>query len=301
MQNPLLFCLVLLATAVPGLARADKLDRASKEARQGSPARPAQGSSSRSSGSSSSTAIGGELALLIPFYIVTAPWWAPNVVVEAERADGSAARARFAPYPYAKGYEGHVVEPYPPLSETESSYYEAVEAERKLKTKPRGLSVAAVVGAESGIGLTDGIFRFGITGRFMIPMRLELDSDWSLFREMDGGTEDRLWLGRELLSVRFAESSRVVFRSGIGPQHLCDSQGCVHGVDVTWGFEALPVEPVVFSLEGDIGNAGEALALGARARIGFLLGPIEVSVGYHQRRLGTVDLGGPHLGLSAWF
>jgi hypothetical protein len=292
-RKTIILCCLWFITAVPGLAQAGKLDQASKEARQGAPR-----SSSRSSGSASGKSNGGADAF---FYIVTAPWWVPYSVVEADRARGSAERTRFAPYPFATGYDGHIVEPFPPLSETEQSYYEAVEAERELQTKPRGLPVAAVVGAESGIGLTDGIFRFGIAGRFMIPMRLELDSDWSLFREISGSGTDRLWLGREHLSLRFAESSRVVFRSGIGPQHLCDAKGCVHGIDVNWGFEVFPVRPVVFSLEGDIGNAGEAFALGVRGRIGFLLGPIEVGVGYHQRRIGTVDLGGPYLGLSTWF
>ncbi|HEY5960425.1 MAG TPA: hypothetical protein VIV60_27920, partial [Polyangiaceae bacterium] len=73
------------------------------------------------------------------------------------------------------------------------------------------------------------------------------------------------------------------------------------GVDFTWGFEAFPHKPFALAVEGSIGNLDQAFAPGLRGRLGYLFGPIEASVGWHQRWIGDVALGGPFIGLGAWF
>lgn len=151
------------------------------------------------------------------------------------------------------------------------------------------------------MGVRDGILRFGLRARVQFPSRMQLESDWSLFREHDRDGVDQVYLGRELVAVRFAESPGLQFHSGIGAQHFCDRLGCEHGVDVTWGFEAFPRRPWVFGFEGSLGNLGRAFAPGIRARLGVFVGPVEASLGWYQRWVGDVPLGGPHLGLTGWF
>jgi hypothetical protein len=131
-------------------------------------------------------------------------------------------------------------------------------------------------------------------------MRLELDTDWSLYREPVAEGVDSTWLGREHLSVRFAESPSIQFRSGIGPQHLHDSLGWVHGFDVTWGFEAFPGRPFVVGFEASAGLLGNAFAGGLSGRIGFMQGPFEVSAGGQWRFIAETPLGGPFLGIRFW-
>lgn len=205
---------------------------------------------------------------------------------------------RFANYPYADGTRGHILRPHT-LVYGEDGVARSGDMDG---AQPRKLqSVAMQLGLESGIGVSDGVMRLGMRARLQFPLRLQLDSDWSLFREHDREGVDYAMLGRELLSVRFAESPSVFFYSGVGVQHLCDSLGCEHGIDVTYGFEAFPRKPMVFGLEGSVGNVGQVFAPGLRARLGFVVGPVEASLGWHQRWIGDVPLGGPCLGITGWF
>ena len=306
---------ILLAIGlVPCRAQAGMLDRAGSEARRGS-ARSGSSSSSSSSyksssssGSSEPSSIDPALAELLAvasFYAVTSPWWVPNTALESKRAPGAESDVRFASYPYADGHEGHLLEPVAstlPSEDSEETQQAGPEQPSKQKpAHPRGGPVAAVLGAEAGMGPSDGIIRLGLAGRVMFPTRFDLTTEWSQFRERNAQGEDRMLLGRELVSIRFAESKQLVFRSGLGLQHLVDQRGAEHGVDFTWGFEAFPIKPLVFSLEGDIGSVGRSLTLGARGRLGVMIGRMEVSLGYHQRSIGSVALGGPYFGLSTWF
>jgi hypothetical protein len=102
------------------------------------------------------------------------------------------------------------------------------------------------------------------------------------------------------LTIRFAESSRIQFRSGFGPQHLRDASGWVHGVDFTWGFEAFPARPVVLGFEASLGMLGTALASGIQAQLGVVQGPIELSAGWRHRWIGDVGLGGPYAAIRFW-
>jgi hypothetical protein len=226
-------------------------------------------------------------------YVVFSPWLIPNYALEQGRPWQAAYRVRFADYPYADDAPGF-------LREVPSLNLASIDDDMVLREQPPRAtqSVAARLGIETAF---DGrIIRHGFDARVQFPMRLELDTDWSLYREPDRDGVDSTWLGREHLAVRFAESPTVQFRSGFGPQHLRDALGWVHGFDVTWGLDAFPGRPVFVAFEASAGLLGKAFAAGLYGRIGVVQGPFEVSAGWHQRWIADVPLGGPFLAIRFW-
>lgn len=232
------------------------------------------------------------------FWGITSPWWGPHQALEADQPIGTARAIRFADYPYAEGAKGLILRP----PKIVYGWDGTAHSETGDRVVPRSVqSWSGQLGAETGVGVNDGIMRFGLRARLQLPMRIQFDSDWSLLREHDREGVDVVLMGREHLSIRFAESSQIHFYSGLGPQHFCDSRGCVHGVDVTWGLEAFPVRPMLFALEGSLGNLDQAFAPGIRTRVGCLFGPVEASLGWHQRWIDGIPLGGPFAGIAGWF
>jgi hypothetical protein len=243
-------------------------------------------------------------------YVIASPWLLPYVVVEAGRPPGAAAHARFAEYPYADDSPGLLLEGRPPPSRALLDDYADPDSEAAVVSPPAASAVEGVaarkcvaveLGLEEGIGVDEGVVRSGFHAHVLFPFRLGLDTTWSLYREGHDASVDHLGLGREHLSFRFAESSRVHFQTGIGPQHLVDSKGWVHGFDVTWGFQAFPANPLVLAAEGSLGTLGSAFAPGLRGEIGLMLNRFEVSAGFEERWVGPVALGGPFVSATAWF
>ena len=227
----------------------------------------------------------------------TSPWWVPNRVLEGNEPPGSAKAVRFADYPYADGAKGYLLRP-PTLVYGWDGTARSTNGDRVVPRRVRRW--AGQFGLESGLGVSDGIARFGFRARMQFPSRVQFDTDWSLFREHDREGIDLVQMGREHLSIRFAESSRVQFHSGIGPQHFCDARSCLHGIDVTWGFEAFPGRPFLFAFEAAVGNLNQAFAPGFRGRIGYFFGSVEASLGWHQRWIAEIPLGGPFLSVAGW-
>jgi hypothetical protein len=242
------------------------------------------------------------------FYVIASPWLLPNALVEAERADGASGRVRFAAYPYARGSTGLLLEappPPPPLPDDIGDpdarppvvfppVPSTVEHVSSRKT------VAAELGLEGGIGIGDGVVRSGFHANVLFPFRLGLDTSWSMYKEATGDGVDQLGRGREHLSIRFAESSHVHFVTGVGMQHLVDSQGWVNGFDMTWGFQAFPGSPVVLAAEGSLGTLGNAFAPGVRGELGFMLNRVQLGAGFETRWVGPVALGGPFVSATVW-
>jgi hypothetical protein len=301
----LLVCALLSSTAAAG-----KLGRVGDAARSSS----GSSSSSASPGTSSSSHGGGARtgdgdvdadAVLIAglLYVAASPWIIPHSAVEERRPPGAAARVRFAPYPYADGASGSLLEGRPAQALLERDV--AVDAGPPVVAPADGgpptsrKPVAVELGAEAAIGVDEDVVRSGFHARAQFPFRLGLDTSWSWYRELNG-SRDQLGMGREHLNLRFAESSHVAFWSGLGPQHLVDSRGWVHGFDVTWAFQAFPVNPLVVAAEGSLGMLGNAFAPGARGELGFMLNRFEVSAGYEERWVGGIGLGGPFVSLTAW-
>jgi hypothetical protein len=287
--------LALLTSAHAAKTSADgKLDRIGQQARRDAPSPPPSSGSNTSYRSSLRGRSKLDHALgQLSAYVVLSPWLIPNHVLEERRPWQAAYRVRFADYPYADDAPGFLREE--PLLNVAS-----IDDDRMLRehASRRTQRVAARLGAESGF---DGrITRYGFDARVQFPMRLELDTDWSLYREADKDGVDSTWLGREHLSVRFAESPTLQFRSGLGPQHLRDARGWVHGIDATWGLDAFPGRPVFAAFEASAGLLGKAFTAGVYARIGLVQGPFEFSAGWHQRWIAYTPLGGPFLAIRFW-
>jgi hypothetical protein len=241
-------------------------------------------------------------------YLIASPWVLPNAIVEAGRAEGAAERVRFADYPYAHGAAGLLLEAPPPPSLVPDDpgdpdarppvVFPPVASNSGLVTSRK--VVAGELRLEAGIGTDDGVVRSGFDAHALFPFRLGLDTSWFLYREAHGEGIDQLGRGREHVSLRFAESRYIHFQTGIGPQHLVDSRGWVHGFDVTWGFQAFPANPVVLAAEGSLGTLGHAFAPGVRGELGVMLNRFEVSAGFEERWVGPVALGGPFVAVTAW-
>jgi hypothetical protein len=289
---------------------------AGKLARVGDAARSSSGSSTHDTstrGTSSSDHGGsgsgdgdvdveGVLAVMVA-YAIASPWLAPHMAVEEKRPPGAASRVRFAPYPYADGAPGSLLEMPPTQALLDRDV--VVDAGPPLAA-PGGVAtptsrkpVALELGAEAAIGVDEDVVRSGFHARAQFPYRLGLDTSWSWYRELNG-SRDQLGIGREHLNVRFAESSQVEFWSGIGAQHLVDSRGWVNGFDATWAFQAFPMNPLVIAAEGSLGTLGTAFAPGVRGELGFMLNRFEVGMGYEQRWVGGIGLGGPFVPITAW-
>jgi len=287
--------LALLTSAhTPQTLAGGKLDHIGQQVRRDAPSPPPSRGSDTSYRSSPRRHSELDHALGQMFaYGVFSPWLIPNYALEERRPWQAAYRVRFADYPYADEAPGFLREE--PLLNVASLDDDMMLREHA----PRGTQrVAARFGAESGF---DGrLTRHGFDARVQFPMRLELDTDWSLYREPDKEGVDSTWFGREHLSVRFAESPTLQFRSGFGPQHLRDALGWVHGFDVTWGLDAFPGRPVFAAFEASAGLLGKAFAAGLYGRIGLVQGPFEFSAGRHQRWIAHTPLGGPFLAIRFW-
>lgn len=298
----------LLSSARAGLA--GDLDRARKEVRQGSSGSSERHHSQHSHGHDHSAAADPVaeplegLAAPVLAYLFFFPWLVPHALLEADRPADASFRTRFADYPYADGASGLLIEPSPHAVAAAAGPGEVEAEDADGSADPgadrsTGQSASAQLAAEAG--LTGAVHRNALRARIQFPVRLELDADWARYHEVVASGLDLLWLGREHLSFRFAESSTVQFRSGLGPQHMIDAKGWVHGLDFTWGFEAFPLRPLVFAFEASLGGLGKAFTAGLIARLGVMLGPVEIAVGWNQRWLGSVPLGGAFASAQLWF
>jgi hypothetical protein len=120
---------------------------------------------------------------------------------------------------------------------------------------------------------------------------------------------DGAWSGVTHVTYRFAQTSRVQFRTGLGYRQWTGlSSTTAFGADLMYGFDVFWGRPLVTSVTLDVGNLGAAVVAEARGTLGAMLGSVEIFAGYdHMAIEGTtsslaagVGLGGPLLGLRAW-
>jgi len=280
----LLVLTVVLSSTAPAIA--GKLARVSREARNPSPSRSSSGSSSTSGGGASGGGSGGLLLLAA----VTSPWWGPQKALESDRP---ILAVGYLSHPYVPGYQGQLALALGPAPE---EVWMGVAA--PAPTVPRR-NWALQLGTESGY-VFDRVWRHGVNLRFQTAYRIEFDASWSLFMEREYGAVDNLAIGREHVIWRFAQSNALQFHTSFGAQHLIDEYGDLSGVDIAYGFDAFPGRPIVLSLEGALGNLGDAFAPRVRATLGMIRNRFELLAGYEHQWIGREDLGGPFIGLRIW-
>ncbi len=207
---------------------------------------------------------------------VTSPWWLPYAILESDPTDYVA----FPAGPYANGHEGYLV----------------LDPET-IQTKSWGGRISL----DSADNL-DGVTTLTGRVRFDTDFRVGLDAEWASLIERSPGGAD--WLGRGdcNLVVRFAQSARAQFHSGIGINWLADRNSADVGFNVTYGVDLFPVDRVVTSATLDWGKIGDSSLIHFRGTLGLMVRPrLHLYTGYDLLNLEGNSIHSLLTGLELWF
>lgn len=148
-----------------------------------------------------------------------------------------------------------------------------------------------------------GVGRIGASLRMQLPIGLEIAARYSIFIEPRAGRTDSLALGRIGVDWRLVTEEFMQFRLGAAIRHFHDRAGGLFGADLEAGLDFFPIDPLILSFEANVGFVENALVVQARGSIGFLLGIVEITLGWNYEGLfgaQNVDLGGPMAGVRFW-
>ena len=223
----------------------------------------------------------GDLGAWVIFYGVTSPWWIPNGILE----NAEETLAGFPVAPYVNGHDGYLV-------------FASEEVETaEVKTGTWGGRISLDTGDNfDDVTTTTGRLRIDSVSRF------GLDAEWGHLAERHRGGFD--WLGRGdcNLVVRFAQSSRVQFHSGIGINWLADPHNADVGFNFTYGVDVFPVDPVVTSATLDLGRIGDANLIHFRGTVGAMVTPrLHLYTGYDLLNLEGNSIHSFLTGIEFWF
>jgi hypothetical protein len=217
--------------------------------------------------------------------IVLAPWTLPRMLIDDPCLLG------YALYPYRDGLGNLRRAPVRP----ECAGSEAAPL-------PASRAFAAQTDFEASYVLHDIVAgTFG--ARLQMPHRLELDGRISLLQDLAAQPHEQALSGTTHLTFRFAQSADVEFRTGAGLRAFSLHEP-LFGVDLMYSMDLHPRDPLHVQLELHIGNLGSAFAGQARATIGVQIWKLELYAGYDHTVFSGASkarLGGPVLGLRAWF
>ena len=148
----------------------------------------------------------------------------------------------------------------------------------------------------------DGLSRIGTRFLLDTTFRFGFESEVNQWRESLGaGNYDELWTGDANVFFRFAQSSRLQMRTGIGANWLSDEEGSEHGFNFTYQADFMPSKPWVISTELDLGKLGESSLIHGRITTGLQWRRTECYVGYDYYQVGDVPLKGFVGGIRLWF
>lgn len=212
---------------------------------------------------------------------VTAPWWSPHAILEGNGA-GTAA---FPIGPYADGQAGYL----------------AIDAEATDSEFSTTKSWGGRVSLDTANNFDDITT---MTGRLQLDtvFRLGIDAEWANLVERQPGKSD--WLGRGdcNLVVRFAQSERIQFHSGIGLNWLADRNTSDYGFNFTYGVDLFPVDPIVTSASIDLGTVGNSSLFHFRGTIGLMVRPrLHLYTGYDLLNFEGNSIHSLLTGLEFWF
>jgi hypothetical protein len=163
--------------------------------------------------------------------------------------------------------------------------------------------VALAVDAESGY-LIQGVIPASMAMRLLLPFRLELDGRVSLLTDVLEQPVQLAAAATAHLSYRFAQGKRFDFRTGLGARLFALNE-VRPGFDMMYAVDSFIANSVVFRLELHLGSAGQAFVGQARSTLGVMFGRTELYAGYDHTsyigEAGRARLGGPVLGVRAWF
>lgn len=194
--------------------------------------------------------------------------------------------SRYARHPYADRGEGYVLR----VPSTERN--------------PPGRRAAGQISGE-GAYAGDGVWRSGLNLR-LAYWRIGVDSNISFY--IDQGLTDALYLGSTNLIFAPVMSPHVMLWVGGGANYMLDGRApgkgpreYAAGYNLTSSVDVFPFSPIVLSGRVDMGTIHAARVVAARATVGVVLRGFELYGGYELRKVGTVPLHGPMVGVRAWF
>lgn len=219
--------------------------------------------------------------LEVALYVFTFPWWGPYLLVEGEDTPSPVG---YRDYPYQGESLGHVV--YMDDLDFDFARYSAGHI-------------------SLGVGYmgNDG-WRAAARARWMHNSRFEFDVGTIGFGEFDDGEIDAATFFSGHVGYRFVETDTFTMHTGIGGAAWQSAGLWAGGIDLYYGFDWFLVEPIVFSLNAEIGGLGEAARFGFQGSIGAMLGRTEIFLGWEHfvlaREAQAIELGGPQVGVRLW-
>jgi hypothetical protein len=187
----------------------------------------------------------------------------------------------FTRYPYADGWRGYMMH------------------ESWVPARPRTLT--GRVSLEYGSDFDD-IGRWGLKALVENYGGWGAEFDWNLYVEqLAAGGTDSLHVGDINLLYRLLEAPRMQGRLGIGGNWLSDSRETALGFNSTVKVDIYPRRPLIISGEIDYGRLGGAEMFHGNVTVGAIWDRVEFFGGYDYRKIGSVKLEGPLIGLRLWF
>jgi hypothetical protein len=201
--------------------------------------------------------------------VITSPWWGPHAMVD----EGLGVPNYFPGHPYYAADAGYM------LTSTSDwgDEFPATSATRFAFEYGHNLDQLQSV---TGRLLWEHQSRFGVDGEIRY------------LQEEGAFLDDQLALGDLNFVYRFAQSDRLVMRSGLGINWLIDEHDAEAGFNFTYGGDLFPVKPLVISSEIDWGTLGDAEVFQWRGTVGAVWDHIEVYAGYRYYELEVVALDG---------
>jgi hypothetical protein len=205
------------------------------------------------------------------------PFWGPPLLV----GDDYRSDASFPAFPYDENAPGFLM----------------TDAHAPVDLYPWSLRVRGEYADDF-----DGLMCVGGHVLWESACRFGVDSAFDYRRESVGnGVHDSLWTGDANAVFRFAQSERLMMRTGLGFNWLADAVGSDFGFNFTYGGDFFPAKPWIMSAEIDWGRLGRAALFHARATAGVSFRAIEVYTGYDYYDVGDAQLGGFVSGARFWY
>lgn len=219
----------------------------------------------------------GEVLGPVIVWGVTSPFWAPVAAL----GDTYTHSASFLRYPYRDDLAGYLMIP-------------------RIDDQPKR-EWAGQLSGDFGSDL-DQLTRIHVRGLLETgPTRLGVDAQASYLNEVLGLNTDCLWYGDFNLVFRFAQSENMAMRAGVGVNWLADRRDDDYGINVTYGGDWFPANPLVVSSHLDFGSVGHATLFHAQATVGVVWHGLETYLGYDHLSINSVGVDLLIGGIRVWF
>jgi len=133
----------------------------------------------------------------------------------------------------------------------------------------------------------EGLNRSGTRLLYSTAARTAVAAQWFYFDDRrSGAPRNSFQLGNVNFLIRFAQSQRAEFRTGVGLNWLSDNRGSAYGVNVHYAADFFIAPPWIISASGDWGKLGQDDLIRGRATLGAIWQRYEFYAGYEYLALG---------------